>query len=520
MKKIIFVKAFIAIQIILLISSCGKDMLNITDPNTISTDKYFKTPVEIREGANAIYAGFYNNNMMSFEWPEMFDALANEANPTLAALANEPAVSALWQYQYQNTNATLERFWKMLYKVILRSNLVIDKADQYLAKNGDDKDNIVSRSRGEAYFIRGYAYSQLAFYWGRVPIRTSFDQSANIYAPRAATVEDVWAVAESDLKTAQTILPESWDNANIGRATKGAATGFLGKLYLYTKKYAESDAQFVLLDGKYSLLPKANWDDNFGEKNENNMESLFEVQFQWFDGNNIFGALGTQEGNNIPATHTAREQLYGWNDWGNWFFPARRANDFVYNNESGSSYTDPRAQLTFYGGIGAMTWLNNLPDSARAFDFAKLGYWYKKNLNKEYKKTEDNLKTSNNLRLLRYADVLLMRAECKLNTGDIPGCIGYINQVRARIGAFTYNNTYSQTQAFDLLKRERQLELMGEQSRYNDLKRWGILVETMNTETVANFGTARVVDKHVMFPIPLGEIDSNIGLGTVNDQWN
>src|SRR5665647_83603 len=101
MKKIVFVKAYIALQLLLLATSCGKDMLNITDPNSYNYDVYFNTPAEIREGTNAIYAGFYNNNMMNFEWPEMFDVLANEATPTQPALANEPAVSALWLYQYQ-----------------------------------------------------------------------------------------------------------------------------------------------------------------------------------------------------------------------------------------------------------------------------------------------------------------------------------------------------------------------------------------------------------------------------------
>ncbi|MEO5997408.1 MAG: RagB/SusD family nutrient uptake outer membrane protein [Chitinophagaceae bacterium] len=519
MKRFLTIKNIYLVVILIFVStSCKKDILDFADPNSYNYANYFNTPDEIGKGANAIYVTFYHNNMMGFEWPEMFDVLANEAEPTLPALANEPAVSALWQYQYVNTNATLERFWKMLYKMVLRSNLVIDKSTDYIAKHGANK--AVSLSSGEAHFLRGYAYSQLAFYWGRVPIRTSFDQSNNVNAARSKSVDEVWAVAESDFKMAQAALPESWDAVNVGRATKGAATGFLGKLYLYNKKYAEAETQFATLNGKYSLLPGAQWADNFGETNKNNQESLFEVQFQWFDGNNTFGPLGNPEGsNNVPSTHTAHQQLYGWNDWGNWFFPNRRAKDFVYADESALPYTDPRAKLTFYGGIGATTWLNKSAEGSQLYPDT-IGYWYKKTLNKEYKKFEDNLKSSNNLRLLRYADVLLMRAECKLNTNDIPGAIGFINQVRTRIGAFTYLKSYSQTQVLELLKRERQLEFMEEQSRYNDLKRWGILKETMNIETQANFGAPRVLDKHILFPIPLGEIDSNVGLGEVADQWN
>ena len=121
---------------------------------------------------------------------------------------------------------------------------------------------------------------------------------------------------------------------------------------------------------------------------------------------------------------------------------------------------------------------------------------------------------------MRYADVLLMRAECKLFTGDIEGCIVLINEVRERIGAFPYNNSYNQEQAFSLLMRERQLELMGEQHRFNDLKRWGILEEVMNIELNATFGTQNVEEKHYLFPIPKNEIDSNLGLGEVSNEWN
>jgi len=505
----------------ILLISCKKDHLDIKDPNTFNYANYFNTPDEIRQGANAIYLAFYNNDMMGFQWPEMFDALANEAQPTLPALANEPMVSALWQYQFENTNTVIAQFWKMQYQMILRANLVLDKGANYIVKNGDDNAHIVSRSMGEAYFLRGYAYFQLAFYWGRVPIRITFDQSNNVNAPRAATTEDVWAVAEGDFKQAQTLLPSTWDDANVGRATSGAATGFLGKLYLYNKKYADAKAQFEALNGKYTLLPGSQWLDNFGETNKNNKESLFEVQFQWFDGNWFLAPITIVEGvNNTPGTQSGRQQLYGWNDWGNWFFPPRRVNDFVYKDESGINYQDPRASLTFYGGIGAMTWLNKSPNGPQPYDFATNGYWYKKILNKEYKKTEDNLKSSNDLRLLRYADILLMNAECKLNLGDVAGCMSLINQVRARIGAFTYNNTYTATQAFELLKKERQLEFMGEEVRFNDLKRWGILVETMNTETQALFGVSRVSAKHNLFPIPLVEIDTNLGLGAVSNQWN
>ena len=102
----------------------------------------------------------------------------------------------------------------------------------------------------------------------------------------------------------------------------------------------------------------------------------------------------------------------------NWKFPARRTTDFTYSDENDALYNDPRAYYTFYGGIGDSTLQDNLPTGPVAYDFENLGYWYKKLLNKENKISE-GLKSGNNNRLMRYADVLLMRAECKLFTDDV-----------------------------------------------------------------------------------------------------
>ena len=225
-----------------------------------------------------------------------------------------------------------------------------------------------------------------------------------------------------------------------------------------------------------------------------------------------------------PATlegKTAHAQLYSWTDWANWAFQPRRVPDFQYNNEAGVPYVDPRAPLTFYGGtIGDQEYCDNCPGGPKPFDFATLGYWYRKVTNKENKPNEDNIQTGNNIRLMRYADVLLMRAESLILQGQVSEGIDFINQVRTRIGAFPYNDAYTQEQAFELLKRERQLELMGEMHRYNDIKRWGILKETMNIELQAMFGTPNVQDKHYLFPIPQKELDTNKEFGTVEDSWN
>jgi hypothetical protein len=459
-----------------------------------------------------------------WKWGETFDVMANEVEATPAAAANEADIMAMYQYQFNNTTNPVVGYWRLLYKMILRSNLVIDIANAYEAEKGENA--VVKRSLGEAYFLRGWAYSQLAFYYGRVPLRLTFDQSGIEAAPRTETVKEVWDVAEADFKMAKELLPEvsSYTSKDLGRASKGAAIGFLGKLYLYNNDYAKAEAEFALLENKYSLLPATRWDENFDETNENNEESLFEIQFEWFEGGESYAMFGEPENQLKPATNTIHEVLYSWQNvagWDNFRFQPMRVKDFQYKDETNVDYIDPRAPLTFYGGIGDNTVFDNSAEGPQPYTFINSNpqlYYYKKYTSLEYKKSSSM--SGINTNLMRYADVVLMRAECKLETGDIPGCMAFINRVRERIGAFKYLGSYSKDQAFELLKRERQLELMGEQVRFNDLKRWGILAETLNPELQLIFGTQPVAVKHYLFPIPKIEIDSNPGLGTVENDWN
>ncbi len=523
MKELINSKLLLLLLVFFAVS-CNEDIMNFKNQNAYSSASYFNTPAEIEKGTNAIYASFYFNSMFGWKWPEMFDVLANEVEPLPPAASNETDIMAMYKYQHNNTTNPVVGYWRLLYKMILRSNLVIDKANAYLADKGENA--IVKRSLGEAYFLRGWAYTQLAFYYGRVPLRLKFDQAGIEDAPRSTTVKEVWDVAEGDFKMAKDILPEvsTYSSAELGRASKGAAIGFLGKLYLYNKDYTKADAEFALLSGKYRLLPANRWVENFDEKNENNEESLFEVQFQWFPGQNDWGMFGDPEGGSVSATNTAHVQLYTWSEiggWNNWRLQPMRVNDFKYKDESNNNYVDPRAALTFYGGIGDNTILDNSATGVQPYTFANTNpqiYYYKKYTNVE--NARGTMESGVNTRLMRYADVLLMRAECKLESSDIPGCMSFINQVRERIGAFKYIGSYTKAQAFELLKRERQLEFMGEQVRFNDLKRWGILEATINPELQTIFGIQPVTAKHYLFPIPQIEIDSNLGLGPIENNWN
>lgn len=502
--------------------SCDEEILELSNPEQFTLDTYFETPDQIVQATNAAYVSFFQFWVGSYQWPEIWDVLGNETHATAGALGSyhEVSIIQMMGYQHNETNRTIENLWRVWYQMILRSNLAIDSADLYLAEN--PANDAVIRSRGEAYFLRGYAYFNLANYWGRVPIRLNFEQSENIDAPLAGSADEVWAVAEADFKIAQSVLKDVGDypDTELGRATKGSATGLLGKLYLYTNRDGQAEVEFAKLEAHYGLLPAADYLYNFGETNENNIESIFEFQSGYQEGDATTAMFTNVENGATPSMNNMQPQLHSWNGWPNWKFQPEKEQVFMYQDESGTDFIDPRGAETFYGGTaGDDDWCDYCAvDPNRIYDFAGLEYFYKKKNNRETKPKENGpasgaAVSGNNIRIMRYADVLLMRGEIQLNLGNAPGCIDYINMVRRRFGMFEYTaGLYTDAQVFDILKHERLLELMGEGSRYNDLKRWGILEETLNPEFQIRYGTQPVSSDHYFFPIPQGELDTNFGI--------
>ncbi len=146
----------------LLVGSCNKKIMDYPDPNSKSIESYFNTPEEIQQGAVAIYSSFFSNSAFTWRLPEMFDGLANEFDGRPSS-TGETYIQLLWRYQHNNSSEPIWQFWRLLYRMILRSNLVIFKGDQYTAAHGNDE--MVSHALGDAYFLRGWANSQLAFHW-------------------------------------------------------------------------------------------------------------------------------------------------------------------------------------------------------------------------------------------------------------------------------------------------------------------------------------------------------------------
>jgi hypothetical protein len=329
------------------------------------------------------------------------------------------------------------------------------------------------------------------------------------------------------------------DVEQTGRATKGAAYALLGKVLLFQEKYPEALTAFNGMGTAYELVPV--FFDNFKEETEHNIESVFEVEFNKAAGYDAQWSSDRTDAGLNEATF--RGQEYGF-DWNNALVSQHTINEF----EAG----DPRLAYSTYipttitkAGTGELLTnrivYNNdidtieyLPLTGSDGSLYPRAKWRKYSVYYKQRAVENNC-TGVNFRVIRYADVLLMKAECEANRpgGSLATAVGYMNQVRARadVDMPLYGTgpmdaiwpVSTLTEFMDALEHERKVELCGEFHRWNDLIRWGkavdFITDLVNGDTHnGDFGNELPYDEvlanqfapyKLLWPIPQNEINNN-----------
>jgi hypothetical protein len=358
--------------------------------------------------------------------------------------------------------------------------------------------NLDKHHKGEALFLRGYAYYNLWNFFGTSPLVTGRITSAEQFTPAGTTGTQLLDQAIKDFTEAATLLPASWDAANRGRVTMNSANGMLGKSLIFrasaTKTAADYTAALTALNKitGAQLVPK--FDDNFAFDTENNQESLFEFQAgQAFGFDNVW--LDNDFDNAVGAL-----SIY-WSFYCNCGSGTQGRSRYFVTPKVVSAFgdtLDPRVAGTF-----------------RPADRTVLKYA------KRDKLSQSNVASINNYRILRYADVLLLKAEALLQSGGSTSqAIGFINEVRTRaraLGAGTSPANFSTTETnkttiMQWIMDERLRELAGEGQRWFDLRRWHMqgVITLNNAFFDSNLTTVSFqAPKHLNFPIPSGEMDVN-----------
>ena len=487
---------------------CNKD-LEVTDQNNPTVVSYFKTATELQNGVNAIYSTLRAAELVSREWFFTHDMRGGECAAGGAQL-EAPRAELLTQPQPNPGNSVMSDVWGGCYTMINRANVVLSKAP-------DITDNPALRDRliGETQFLRAWAYYELVSQWGDVPIYTVPVNSPTGYLAKSPAA-DVYALIISDLTAAVAALPASYGPSDNGRATSGAANALLGRVQMQKGDYAAAKAALLQVYGKYSLTAEYNW--NFdGDVNtdngvpvtaghEFNSESIFEVVFVEKAGSGLNFNWGYNgEGSTSPLA-TVRCQEYGIT-WGN-VIPS---NQFLDEFEAG----DPRYGFTIYEeGDQILTGMPNpnTPLTLKASDInmaasirngvTKKRFFRKYNI---YEWVNSGSHSGGiNQRIIRYADVLLMLAECEAELGNISQAAAYINEVRARPSVnMPPVNPATHDAAIKAIMHERRVELGAEEIASIDILRWRAKGYYPSIATDPKPGQAATL------PIPISETSSN-----------
>jgi hypothetical protein len=405
--------------------------------------------------------------------------------------------------------------YETYYQGIFRANQVLTNVPKIDFTDAALKNRIL----GQAYFLRGLYLFHAVNMFKNVPLPTEI---AVYYQQKSQ--EEGWAQVIADFKAAADLLPTTYngisgiDAGEKGRATKGAALGYLGKAYLFSKDFANAKTTFkqVIDLGIYSLV--SNYRDNFTDTNENNSESLFEVQFSREAGGVALGWGG------IPASNwgktsaraiTYGPRAFGWTD----VQPTWALFNEYHDELTASGALDPRLDATmFYNKPGTKLYGQDFAAfyAANPGDLNDLFCRKYQNSDGAYA-NEYDWRSGINERLLRYADILLMYAECLNETGDTPGAYTYIQMVRDRVGLpnlSTAKPNLSQAAMREQIGHERFLEFPLEGHRFDDIRRWGWL----ENPTKLAWLKARDVEFNSYapgreyFPIPQLDMDNNPGM--------
>ena len=240
---------------LLFLSGCSEDWVEQTNPNVQTTGSFWKTEQDAVKAVNAIYQALhYDGTFLRFApcaldlrgddvWsPSPWDVLSNTGS-----------------FKLFNNTIMQEWLWVAFYGGVTRANLVVDNIDKITFSS----DALKNQLRGEALFLRGLNYFYLVTFFNHIPLVTKSYESADEYFPGQSDPEAVWAQIFSDFDEASKLLPESYVSPDVGRATKGAALGYLGKSYLFNYRYADAAQKFeeVMALGIYGLMD--NYNDNF-----------------------------------------------------------------------------------------------------------------------------------------------------------------------------------------------------------------------------------------------------------------
>lgn len=419
----------------------------------------------------------------SYVWSHCIRADDNEKGSTASDAATDGTVFN--NFGYVATNGHIKNDWNGHYKIIYDANELINTAEA----SGDTSSGTLVNI-AEAKAIRAFCYFELRRDFGEVPINLkTIDVPTDEVAPKS-TIAQVDAQIIKDLTEAANTLPNQWPSSYLGRATKGMANSLLAKLYLYQGNWAKALelSETVINSGVYQL--NTSYDNEFSKAGNNSKESIFEIQ-KTYD-------YPTKYSNNFYECQGVR----GSGTWDlGWGFNVP-SNELVAAYETG----DLRKKTTILESGGPDIYstagytLPSVPTVAQQYWNGK-AYTYPA----ERIQYAQNKNHWENIKIIRYADIILIASEAAFQTGNTTKATTYLNMIRSRAGLPNITATLA------AIKNERRFEFAMEFERFYDLVRWGDAITVLAAKGYA--------ERNKYFPIPQEAIDKSQGVLIQNPNY-
>ncbi|CAL1519350.1 RagB/SusD family nutrient uptake outer membrane protein [Chitinophaga sp. MM2321] len=488
--------------VIMTTASCTADFLTLTPTDVLTDANFFVTESDAQSALIGVYAQLQDESTFgnvvdaaNLDWTMSGDLYEQDQNT--------PRVQ-LEMLSLPANNLYIGQLYAGLYQGIARANFVIGRVEQMDKLEAGAKASII----GQAKFIRGIFYLKLVNYFGGVPlVITELNASSKLDIPRSP-VADVWKQIELDLKDAAAVLPIVWANSNdVGRATKGAALGFLVKAYLWQEKWGDAitASEDVINSKAYDLLP--DFRSVFLETNENNKEILFSTQYSSLN-NGI-------EGNGLDvrsAPRGASAEFIGRGANSNFVPQTKWINDF--ERDQTGKIKDQRYWGVIIGpGEHHQEMTDFVMPLAFPNGYTKTGYIVTK-----YWQKASVVNSGLNTPILRYSEVLLNYAEALNEESRSEDAMKLVNKVRNRAGLDDKPLNLAKDKTLDAIFNERRFEFVWEPSgAFSDLNRRDRFIDFIRKNR-ADFAKIDVDSKPwlavkpILLPIPLAAWNVNKSL--------
>lgn len=443
-KKVFFL---ILLSSLFLFQISCSDFLDLKPIDTSTEETFYTNEATLQAGVISLYDGLQSGLL----YGNTYLTLTEIRSDNMAD--NNSGAGGGVRYQIESfsetpENKNLSDTWLGFYTVIYRANILLDKAPNVTMDETRKKEII-----GQAKFVRALSYFNLIQLFGKVPLITTVQTTAQARENHRANTSDIYAQIEADLKSATTDLPQVWTKTtNIGKASSFAATALLGKAYLYQKKYSEVVATLeplVTIINAKSQLSLAPQTSTFPNGIKTSKDIIFAIYY-------LAGGIG--ESANI--------------------------NNRYRNQDSSNLITLPQSLFTNTDNRRALVVSPSSGNRPGKFNATTIG-------------TESN----GDFPILRCADVMLMYAEAQ-NEVSFPNtkALTALNAVRTNSQTTTYTNVTLASQ--DVFRKavylERRLELALECDRWFDINRTGQLTTAM----------PQIPSYRSIYPVPQLEIDN------------